>query len=74
MNIIQNGYIFINSRELCPEQACKLCRGRELARVKLSGLYCKLGLWLINVRDRIRIYFANQYLFKRKTISNIGKS
>ena len=30
----------MNSRELCLEQACKLSRACELARVKLSGLYC----------------------------------
>ena len=33
-------YVFTNSRELCPEQVCELSRVCELARVKLSGLYC----------------------------------
>ena len=33
-------YVLINSRELCPEQACELSEACELARVKLSGLYC----------------------------------
>ena len=32
--------VSINSRELCPEQACKLSRVCKLARVKLSRLYC----------------------------------
>ena len=30
----------MNSRELCLEQACELTGACELARVKLSGLYC----------------------------------
>ena len=34
-------YVFINGRELCPEQACELSGACELARVKLSRLYCK---------------------------------
>ena len=31
----------MNGKELCPEQACELSGECELARVKLSGLYCK---------------------------------
>ena len=32
----------MNGRELCPEQAYQLSRACELARVKLSGLYCNV--------------------------------
>ena len=33
-----------NGRELCPEQACELSGACELARVKLSALYC-ISMW-----------------------------
>ena len=38
--ILRLRYVLMNSRELCPEQACKLSGACELAGVKLSGLYC----------------------------------
>ena len=36
-------YVLMNGRELCAEQAYKLSWACELARVKLSGLYCTCG-------------------------------
>ena len=63
-------YVFINGRELCPQQACKLSGACELARVKLLGLYCNaltfywnhLGcvnikkLSLVEVVERMKAY------------------
>ena len=34
-------YVFVNSGELCTGQLCELSRRSELAKVKLSGLYCR---------------------------------
>ena len=52
-------YIFINGRELCPEQRCELSRACELTRVKLSGLYCTYDHHcMCNVQETI-IYNTN---------------
>ena len=40
-------YVFTKGRELYPEQAYELSGACELARVKLSGLYC------INTKDNV---------------------
>ena len=37
-------YILINDRELCPGQPCELSGRCELARIKLSRLYCRILL------------------------------
>ena len=44
-------YIFINDPNLCPGQPCELSGVYELARVKLSGLYCTEGFVGLEVRE-----------------------
>ena len=40
-------YILINDQELCPGQPCELSGRCELARVKLSTLYCIKNQYLV---------------------------
>ena len=47
---------FVNGGELCTGQPCELSRRCELARVKLSGLYCSFLLcWSIMPRNHSNI-------------------
>ena len=51
-------YVLMNSRELCLEQACELSEVCELARVKLSGLYCIIMV----LNGHLSLYIpANKY-------------
>ena len=61
--------IFINSRELCPEQLCKLSGAWELARVKLSGYKAVMNFIPLNSIDvkctRVRDLMTKSYVYKK---------
>ena len=71
MPIIQDYFMlhFINGRELCPEHACELSGVFELARVKLSGLYCTV---LNSRRSSENILLPNMSLHYSVTIESLA--
>ena len=65
-------YILMNGRELCLEQACELSGACELARVKLSGLYC--NACYTTVMHALQFFTTAKARFTTAEVSESGLS